>query len=98
MKTIGIDARSVRLKAGEHIVIELPAMPTAGYQWSLGEHPGLEVKPLGYGPPPPGVGGSTVERFEVVAPRAGQFRLNAVYKRQWESTPERTAQFDIAVA
>jgi predicted secreted protein len=89
MRKLALADAPQQVSVGETVTIELPSVPTAGYEWTVKGQPGLKVHSTGWVQPGGGqVGGSTVQRFELTPARAGSFEVECVYKRSWEDAPE----------
>ncbi len=78
------------LYVGGKVVIELPANPTTGYTWDVGEVDTNILKQVGKteynsssSNPVPGQGGTQTLRFQAIAP--GKTTLKLIYHRPFES-------------
>ena len=73
-------------------------MATAGFTWVLQRETGVTV-PVGEGIAPghPGVGGSSIQRFEFAAARAGTTTLVMEYKQPWETETTERLEIDVEV-
>ncbi len=78
---------------GGKVVVELPANPTTGYTWDVGEVDTNILKQVGQteynsssSTPMPGQGGTQTLRFQAIAP--GKTTLKLIYHRPFEpNTP-----------
>jgi predicted secreted protein len=98
MKAFGKESRQIRATVGEPFSVELEAMATAGYVWSLRDPPGLlrpveETTERGGG----GVGAAVRQKFlfEPVAP--GSAKLVFQYGRPWEKAATETVEIQVQV-
>jgi predicted secreted protein len=97
MRTVKRGESRVALRRGERFRVELDALGTAGYTWSVAAAPsnlrslGSRIAPAGTG-----VGGSTRQHFEFEALAPGNTTLELRYGRPWETGGERWA-LEIAV-
>jgi predicted secreted protein len=91
MKVITPSSQPVNVAVGESVTVELPGVPTAGYEWSLRHGPELKSKSVGWAAPSAGnaIGGASRQRFEIAATREGNFEIECIYKRAWEDKIEK---------
>lgn len=82
--------RTVTMKVGDHLVVELDANPSTGYTWEIGEADSSIIKQVGEteyksasATPMPGQGGTQVLRFQAVG--SGSTTLKLIYHRPWET-------------
>jgi predicted secreted protein len=94
------EAKSVKIvQTGKQFTIDLEAMPGAGYMWELAHRPeeieilGEEVVAISKE-----IGGSSTQRFRLVATRPGNYSLFFQFKRKWENEPARRHEFSIRAA
>lgn len=97
----------ITVKLGELFVIELPANPSTGYQWSLVEVPAaLELVEEHYTPAttgttaagvPAAVGSGGTHAFNFMANGTGETELRFELKRVWESGSIERRTFKIVV-
>jgi predicted secreted protein len=101
------NGQAVRLVRGQHLVIELPGVPTAGYVWQMRGTPAcLRLVSESARPQNPEaarqgmVGGSSFLRFEFAPTAPGPCSLILDYGRPWEieagSPPTDTFRLDVA--
>jgi inhibitor of cysteine peptidase len=91
------------LYVGGKIVIELPANPTTGYTWEVGEMDTNILKQTGgteynsSSSTPLGQGGTQTLRFQAIAP--GRTTLKLIYRRPFEinTPPVRTYTIQVIV-
>jgi predicted secreted protein len=76
----------VKATAGEAFTIELPSSPTTGYRWEPSElADDVELLDEQFDVPADAQpGDSAVQRFRLVARRAGHLTLTFALKRSWE--------------
>jgi predicted secreted protein len=91
------DEKAVRaVQIGQPFVIDLEAMPGAGYMWELARQPGeVELVHQEVVAISEEVGGSSTQRFTLVAHQAGSYSLEFELKRTWEKEPVKTSVFSI---
>jgi predicted secreted protein len=103
------NGQSVRLGPGQLLVVELPAIPSAGYIWQMRGAPScLKLVAEGARPQNPEavrrgmVGGSSFLRFDFAATAPGPCTLILDYGRPWEmqsgSAPTSTFRLDVTAA
>ncbi len=99
MKKLTRDFNSVSLTRKEVFQIELPAIPSAGYLWSVnisaGE--GRLLTEQSRTPDTVAVGGGITQVFNFVADKPGTLVIDAVYQRPWEGKPAEQKTFTITV-
>ncbi len=99
MKKLTRDFNSVSLTRKEVFQIELPAIPSAGYLWSVnisaGE--GRLLTEQSRTPDTVAVGGGITQVFTFVADKPGTLVIDAVYQRPWEGKPAEQKTFTITV-
>ncbi|GAV45361.1 protease inhibitor I42 family protein [Streptomyces acidiscabies] len=100
MGEVRVSARDslVQVRAGDDIVVELPENPSTGYLWEITGIEGLEVTGDDHASAPTGLvgaGGSRVLRLR--AEKAGEGRLELVYRRSWEAEGENAGQYALRV-
>jgi len=93
------DKESVRaVQVGQPFAIDLEAIPGAGYMWDVARQPGAvelvgqEVVAISKE-----VGGSSTQRFTLVAHHPGSYSLEFELKRKWEKDPVKTRVISIQV-
>ncbi|GAC1606314.1 MAG: hypothetical protein NVS3B6_19350 [Pseudarthrobacter sp.] len=97
----------ITVQSGELFVIELPANPSTGYQWSVGQVPAAlelveeHVTPATTGTTAAGVlapvGSGGLHTFNFMANETGETELQFELKRVWESEPIDRRTFKIVV-
>jgi predicted secreted protein len=82
----------------QKFVIDLEAIPGAGYMWELTKYPEkMEVvsqKMVGISK---AIGGTSTQRFTLVAHQSGNYSLVFELKRRWEKKSVKTNIFEIQV-
>ncbi len=91
------DAPQVRtVQVGRHFAVDLEAIPGAGYMWEIAQLPaGLELVSQAVVSIPPEIGGTSTQRFLLVARQPGRYDLEFRLKRRWEKEPARKSHFSI---
>ncbi len=94
------DEKAVRaVQVGQPFAIDLEAIPGAGYMWGLARQPGeVELVSQEVVDIAKEVGGSSTQRFTLVAHQAGSYSLEFELKRNWEKDPVKTSVFSIQAA
>jgi inhibitor of cysteine peptidase len=97
-----VDAgRTVELRMGDRLSVNLGGNPTTGYSWELSAVNQRVLAPLGepgYRASSPAVGAGGVFAFEFEAIAAGRTALRLVYRRPWEKRrPAQTFRVSITV-
>jgi predicted secreted protein len=74
---------------GQPFTIELPATPTAGYQWQAAALPaGVALDRTEFRTPAGAAGGGTsLQVLHFTAAEPGLHRIDLVYQRPWEPEP-----------
>ncbi|MET8975729.1 protease inhibitor I42 family protein [Streptomyces sp. NPDC004539] len=88
----------VSVRAGDDLVVELPENATTGFRWEVTSLDGLELTGDDHTPAPTvtvGAGGTRVLRLR--AEKAGEGRLELVYRRPWEAEGERAGEYALRV-
>ena len=82
----------VRMIVNDEFEVRLAATPATGYQWEAGPLPdGITHLGTEYAQPSGGAPGDAGEQvFRFRAERSGDFPLQFVLKRPWETTAART--------
>jgi inhibitor of cysteine peptidase len=93
----GDGGRTVSVRPGDRIVLRLPENPTTGYRWSGAVPEGLQLARDGNAPASaaPGAGGERV--FEYIATMPGEYALDLVLSRAWETPAAADPRFRITV-
>ena len=80
----------------KEFVIELEAIPGAGYTWELTRLP-EQVKLVSqkFVSKSKAIGGTSTQRFTLVADQPGIYVLGFEYKRRWEKSSVRASEFMI---
>ncbi len=93
------------LRVGQELQVILPANPTTGYAWKVARLPAVlrQLGPEEYireagRENMAGAGGTSLWRFEALAPGNGELELT--YQREWEKDvpPVKTARYKVLVA
>lgn len=99
MKKLTQEFNTASLTRKEVFQIELPAIPSAGYLWSVnisaGE--GRLLTEQTRAPQTKAVGGSVTQIFTFVADKTGTIVIDAVYQRPWEGKPAEQQRFTVIV-
>lgn len=86
--TKGDAGRTIRVSAGQRVVLELEDISTTGYRWEFSPPDGsvlsLETNEF---LPHPGVGGGGIRRLTYLAVKPGQYQISLRLKRDWETSP-----------
>ncbi len=88
---------SVReVQVDQKFSIDLEALPGAGYMWELASPPdSIELTGQEVVSASREIGGSSTQRFTLVAHQPGHFTLGFVLKRRWEKAPARKVEYSI---
>ncbi len=79
------------VQAGRQFPIDLEAMPGAGYMWELAAPPQqIELVSQEVISFSEAIGGSSTQRFVLVAKVPGSYQLAFQLKRKWEEQPVKT--------
>ena len=99
MKKLTKEFNAVSLTSKEVFQIELPAIPSAGYLWSVNirEGEGRLLTEKSRAPETKAVGGSVTQVFTFVADKAGTLVIDAVYQRPWEGKAADSKTFTVTV-
>ncbi len=92
--------RTVALKTGETLEVNLAGNPTTGYRWETVKTEEAMLKPAGEPEHTPdsgliGAGGRTTFRVTAAAP--GRTGLTLVYRRSWEEKVEPAKTYQVTV-
>ena len=100
MKKLTPDFNAVTITRKEVFQIELPAMASAGYLWSVSvkEGEGRLLTEKTRAPETKAVGGSITQVFTFVADKPGTIVIDAVYQRPWEGKAEKSKTFTVTVS
>lgn len=93
--------KSIAMHVGDALIVRLPEMQTAGYQWVIeGTEPRvLEQRSSSYAPPRGTAAGAAGERtFVMHAVAPGQAALKLASRRSWESADAAAERFEITVS
>ena len=86
------------VQVGQSFAIDLEAIPGAGYMWELARQPEeVELTSQEVVAIAKEVGGSSTQRFTLVAHQPGSYSLEFELKRKWEKDPVKTSVFSIQV-
>ncbi|HWJ05776.1 MAG TPA: protease inhibitor I42 family protein [Steroidobacteraceae bacterium] len=92
------DATEVTVAVGDSFVLELRALATAGFTWSIATMPDLLVlRDERIGPTRSALGAPSVQEFEFRATRPGSGTLAMQLARHWESTPAEIRELTVVV-
>ncbi len=99
MKKLTESFNKVTLTRNEVFQIELPAMASAGYLWSVEVTSGAGrlLTERTQAPETQSIGGPISQVFSFVAEKKGNIGIKAVYKRPWEANAEKSLDFKIRV-
>jgi inhibitor of cysteine peptidase len=93
--------RTVELKRGDTLIVELEGMPTTGFQWEVVSADEAVIKPEGdpeYKDSQPGlIGGEGLLIFTFKALETGRTELNMVYHQPWEKDTPPAKTFEVTV-
>ena len=94
-----VEKNSVRLvTASQKFFIDLEAIPGAGYMWELASHPEkIEVVSQEVISISKAIGGTSTQRFTLVAHQPGNYSLVFELRRRWEKNSVKTNAFEIQV-
>ena len=94
------NGRSIELKVGGELVIDLPENPTTGYRWSvrgpLGDLVSLKSAEFSGGAGSR-IGGGGIRQFRFVARAPGKTTINLKNMRTWESEGSAIDHFSLEV-
>ncbi len=96
--TAAASGRTVELRIGDELVLQLDGSPGTGFDWELATTgaPVLSLRERSVGSTSTLPGGPATVTYRFRAAADGQAKLVAVYRRSWESLPpERTAELTI---
>ncbi|QNP74168.1 protease inhibitor I42 family protein [Streptomyces roseirectus] len=90
----------VSVRAGDDVVVELPENATTGFRWEVTGLDGLELTGDDYTPDPAppmmvGTGGTRLLRLR--AEKAGEGRLELVYRQPWGAENETAGEYALRV-
>ncbi|MBB6402977.1 protease inhibitor I42 family protein [Arthrobacter sp. AZCC_0090] len=98
----------ITVKSGELFIIELPANPSTGYQWSVVDVPhALELVEEHFTPAitgttaagvPAAVGSGGIHTFNFMANGTGEVEIQFDLKRVWESEAIERRKFTVLVS
>jgi predicted secreted protein len=95
---------TVRLSAGEEVVVRLPSNPSTGYRWSLASEPAQPIVAISATPAykrDPGAGQRAgapgTETWRLFAFRPGTQQVSFEYRRSWERDPAPADTFAFTV-
>jgi predicted secreted protein len=84
------------VQVGKKFSIDLEAMPGAGYMWEMTRVPEeIELISQDVVSISKAIGGSSTQRFLLLAHASGSYELVFQLKRSWEPDPARTCRFSI---
>jgi len=86
------------VRAGDDLVVELPENATTGFRWQVTGLDGLELTGDDYTPAPTvmaGDGGTRILRLR--AEKAGEGRLELVYRQPWGAEGEEAGEYSLRV-
>jgi inhibitor of cysteine peptidase len=94
--------KTVDLKKGDALTVELPENPTTGYRWSLDEHNPAALEAAAspaFEPSAPAVGAGGGRTFHFLAKQAGEYPLGINLRRSWEkqAAPGKTFAVNVRI-
>jgi predicted secreted protein len=94
-----VEENPVRLvSVNQKFVIDLEAIPGAGYMWELTSHSEkMEVVSQKVVSISKAIGGTSTQRFTLVARQQGNYSLVFELKRRWKKNSVKTSKFEIQV-
>ena len=92
-----VEGNTVRIVAiNKKFAIDLEAIPGAGYMWEFVQHPEeIELVDQKLISISKAIGGTSTQRFILVARQPGNYILVFELKRRWEKTSVKTSEFEI---
>ena len=89
---------TVRVAAGDVVVVRLPENPTTGYRWQTSVAPGLALGGDEFATTSSSAPGAPGQRTLRLAARdVGVFHVHAALRRPWESSGAPKAEFSVTV-
>lgn len=90
------NGKTVTIRVGEKLAVQLQELPTAGFVWVAANHEeALVLIDSDYTPPSTGVGGGGLRTFSFMAKKAGVASLRFKLWREWEGESSVTEFFSI---
>ena len=90
--------RSITAAVGTPFDVDLPSVPTAGYEWSLAiDDDCVRLVKKVVVPASREVGGGAVERFTLMPRAAGSCALTFEYRRAWERSAHETVRMLVRI-
>lgn len=96
--------KTVPVRVGAKIAVELVGVPTAGYVWDIAEQPSFLLKTEEYGGPtssaqlqPGFAGGSHWEAFAFQVTDTGEGKLRLAQRRPWDDAEPPVATFEVTL-
>jgi predicted secreted protein len=84
------------VQAGQKFTIDLEAIPGAGYMWEMTQHPeAVEIVDQKVVSISKEIGGSSTQRFFMVAHQPGNYSVVFELKRRWEKSSVKSNVFYI---
>jgi predicted secreted protein len=91
--------QTIHTRPGEPVQLDLDAVPTAGYVWSVAELPaGVALVEDAVHPTSEAIGGGAKQTLVFRAESPGSYEVTLSYGRPWETEPERHEVVRIDVA
>jgi predicted secreted protein len=84
--------------AGQNFMVDLEAMPGAGYMWTVSAPDNLELIGENIISRSKEIGGNSYQRFILVAHKVGIYTLTFTLKRKWEIKSIKNEVFTINVS
>jgi predicted secreted protein len=96
---VGPQDSEVSVKAGDVVVVRLPELSAAGYQWRVSalDPPGLPVESAQETAEGMAPGSAGVKEFRLRPPAPGRVRVEFELARPWDPTPEKHHLLTITV-
>ena len=98
MQTFSIDESAIGVRCGERFCFVAPAVPTAGYRWSVRcDGPAVvEVESM-FENTSGAIGGGAVQRIVLESNAVGVVTIRLSYAQEWVTTPEDEREIEVSV-
>lgn len=93
----GDGGRTVSVYRGDRIVLRLPENPTTGFRWTGAVPDGLHLVHDGNAPASDAPGSGGMREFEYRASAPGEYVLELLHARGWETPSTSDPRFRIAI-